>query len=210
MSEPQMTEPASDETASFDETLLDPLELTFSVLKRGTKDATGPLSEEDLLRMLNDGEISTEDMVFFEGLGEWKPIGEVFDVQEQISHFVDDGQDTEKVALAFREVTGVLGSSEDVYYVAVQDKAGLLSKSKQCVVITNLHVFLLQDKRVGYELEGHHWSNVTNTLMRDEGKGLATFSILLGGEKRVDICHIPLKQVQRLFQLSQEMKQDIN
>ena len=45
--------------------------------------------------------------------------------------------------------------------------------------------------------------------MRDEGRGLGTFSLLLGGEKRVDICHIPLKQVQRLFQLSQEMKQDL-
>jgi hypothetical protein len=62
---------------------------------------------------------------------------------------------------------------------------------------------------VGYELEAHLWKTVTNTLMRDEGKGLGTFSILLGREKRVDICHIPLKQVQRLFQLSQEMKQDV-
>ena len=44
--------------------------------------------------------------------------------------------------------------------------------------------------------------------MRDEGKGLGTYSILLGAEKRVDVLHLPLKQVQRLFQLSQEMKQD--
>lgn len=185
-------------------------DLTFSVLKRGTEDEIGPLSEQDLLQLLNAGDISVEDMVFFEGLGEWKPIGEVFEVQEQISHFVDDGQDTTRVAAAFREVTGVLGASEDVYYIAVQDKAGLLSKSKQCVIITNIQVFILQEKRVGYELEGHLWKSITNTLMRDEGKGLGTFSILLGGEKRVDICHIPLKQVQRLFQLSQEMKQDVD
>ncbi|MDF1852518.1 MAG: DUF4339 domain-containing protein [Verrucomicrobiales bacterium] len=184
-------------------------DLTFSILKRGTRDPLGPLGEQDLLQLLNDGEISVDDMVFFEGLGEWKPIGEVFEVQEQISHFVDDGQDTAKVAAAFREVSDVVGESEDVYYIAVQDKAGLLSKTKQCVIITNAHVFILREKRVGYELEAHLWKTVTNTLMRDEGKGLGTFSILLGGEKRVDICHIPLKQVQRLFQLSQEMKQDV-
>lgn len=189
---------------------MDAPELAFMVLKRGTTDEIGPLSEEDLLKLLNDGEISVEDMIFFEGLGEWKPIGEVFEVQEQISHFVDDGQDTTRVADAFREVTGVLGEAEDVYYIAVQDKAGLLSKSKQCVIITNTQVFVLHEKRVGYELEGHLWKSITNTLMRDEGKGLGTFSILLGGEKRVDVCHIPLKQVQRLFQLSQEMKQDID
>ena len=184
-------------------------EVAFSVLKKGTRDPIGPLSEEDLLGLMNDGEISTDDMVFYEGLGEWKPISEVFDVQEQISHFVDDGQDTAKVAAAFREVTDVVGESEDVYYIAVQEKAGILSKTKQCVIITDAHIFILHEKRVGYELEAHLWKTITNTLMRDEGKGLGTFSILLGGEKRVDVCHIPLKQVQRLFQLSQEMKQDV-
>ena len=48
-----------------------------------------------------------------------------------------------------------------------------------------------------------------NTLMRDEGKGLGTFSLLLGADNRYDVNHIPLKQVQRLFQLSQEMKDSV-
>lgn len=184
-------------------------DLTFSVLKRGTRDPLGPLTDNDLLELLNKGEISIQDLVFYEGLGEWKPIGEVFEVQEQISHFVDDGQDTTKVAAAFREVMDVVGNTESIYYIAVQEKAGLLSKTKQCVIITDVHVFILHERRVGFELEAHLWKTVTNTLMRDEGKGLGTFSILLGGEKRVDVCHIPLRQVQRLFQLSQEMKQDL-
>jgi len=187
----------------------EPQTVQFSILRRGSSDAEGPYSDEDLLRMLNNSELSTEDLVFYEGLGEWKPIGEVFEVQEQISHFVDDGQDTHKVAIAFREVSGVVGSAEDIYYIAVQEKAGLLSKTKQCVIITDQHVYILHEKRIGYELEAHHWKVVANTLMRDEGKGLGTYSILLGGERRVDVCHIPLKQVQRLFQLSQEMKSDV-
>ena len=186
-----------------------PIAIQFSILKRGETDSHGPFSEHDILNQLNSGEITSEDMVFYEGLGEWKPIGEVFEIQEQISHFVDDGQDTQKVAIAFREVSNIVGSEEDIFYIAVQSKAGILSKTKQCVIITDTHVFILHEKRVGYELEAHLWKTVTNTLMRDEGRGLGTFSILLGGEKRVDVCHIPLKQVQRLFQLSQEIKQSV-
>lgn len=192
------------------ETQEQPIEIQFSILKRGEPDSRGPFTEQDILAQLNAGEITSEDMVFYEGLGEWKPIGEVFEIQEQISHFVDDGQDKQKVAVAFREVSNVVGSEEDIFYIAVQAKAGLLGKTKQCVIITDTHVFMLHEKRVGYELEAHLWKTVTNTLMRDEGRGLGTFSILLGGEKRVDVCHIPLKQVQRLFQLSQEIKQSID
>ena len=192
------------------ETQEQPTEIQFSIFKRGEPDSRGPFTEQDILAQLNAGEITSEDMVFYEGLGEWKPIGEVFEIQEQISHFVDDGQDKQKVAVAFREVSNVVGSEEDIFYIAVQAKAGLLSKTKQCVIVTDTHVFMLHEKRVGYELEAHLWKTVTNTLMRDEGRGLGTFAILLSGEKRVDVCHIPLKQVQRLFQLSQEIKQSVD
>tara|TARA_R110002096_G_scaffold233086_4_gene423089 strand:- start:459 stop:1046 length:588 start_codon:yes stop_codon:yes gene_type:complete len=180
----------------------------FSILRRGSPEPEGPFTDEGLMSLLNAGDLSVSDLVFYEGLGEWKPIGEVFEVQQQISHFVDDGQDTEKVALAFREVGNVIDGSEDIYYVAVQAKVGLLSKTKQCVIVTNRRIFIMHEKRVGFELEAHVWKTISNTLMRDEGKNLGTFSILLGRETRIDICHIPLKQVQRLFQLSQEMKLD--
>jgi len=183
--------------------------ILFSILRRGERDPIGPFTETDLLKLFNDGQVAQDDMVYYDGIGEWKPVHEVFEVQEQISHFVDDGQDTQKVGIAFREVSNVVGAGESIYYIAVQAKAGLLSKTKQCVVITDRHLFLMTDKRVGYELEAHPWKSVTNTLMRDEGRGLGTFSILLGGEKRTDVCHIPLKQVQRLFQVSQEMKEGV-
>lgn len=184
----------------------EPPALLFSILKRGSRDPEGPYTEEDLLRLINQQQVRTDDLVFCEGLGEWKPIHEVFEIQEQISHFVDDGQDKERVAIAFREVSDIVGNTEAIYYVAVQERAGLLSKTKQCVIIADRHLYLMHERRVGYELEAHLWKTVTNTLMRDEGKGLGTFSILLGAEKRIDVPHIPMRQVQRLFQLSQEMK----
>lgn len=180
--------------------------ILFSILKRGERDPRGPFTEEDLLALLNTDEIGINDFVYYDGIGEWKPLHEVFEIQEQITHFVDDGQDTQRVGIAFREVSNVVGQGESIYYIAVQAKVGLLSKTKQCVVLTDRHLFIMTENRKGYELEAHPWKAVTNTLMRDEGKGLGTFSLLLGGERRTDIAHIPLKQVHRLFQLSQEMK----
>ncbi|HRQ87755.1 MAG TPA: hypothetical protein PLA50_03095 [Bacteroidia bacterium] len=195
MSETETTEPEAE------------IEPMFSILRRGERDPIGPYSQDDLLKLLNEDQIQINDFVYYDGIGEWKPIHEVFEVHEQISHFVDDGQDTQRVGIAFREVSNVVGKGESIYYIAVQAKAGLLSKSKQCVVLTDRHLFILSEKRAGYELEAHPWKTVTNTLMRDEGKNLGTFSILLGAERRTDICHIPLKQVHRLFQISQEMKE---
>lgn len=183
--------------------------ILFSILKRGERDPRGPYTEEDLLALLNADEIGINDFVYYDGIGEWKPLHEVFEIQEQITHFVDDGQDTQRVGIAFREVSNIVGQGESIYYIAVQAKAGLLSKTKQCVILTDRHLFLMTENRKGYELEAHPWKAVTNTLMRDEGKGLGTFSLLLGGERRTDIAHIPLKQVHRLFQLSQEMKEGV-
>jgi hypothetical protein len=180
--------------------------ILFSILKRGERDPRGPFTEEDLLALLNADEIGINDFVYYDGIGEWKPLHEIFEIQEQITHFVDDGQDTQRVGIAFREVSNVVGQGESIYYIAVQAKVGLLSKTKQCVILTDRHLFIMTENRKGYELEAHPWKAVTNTLMRDEGKGLGTFSLLLGGERRTDIAHIPLKQVHRLFQLSQEMK----
>lgn len=183
--------------------------ILFSILKRGERDPRGPYTEEDLLALLNADEIGINDFVYYDGIGEWKPLHEVFEIQEQITHFVDDGQDTQRVGIAFREVSNIVGQGESIYYIAVQAKAGLLSKTKQCVILTDRHLFIMTENRKGYELEAHPWKAVTNTLMRDEGKGLGTFSLLLGGERRTDIAHVPLKQVHRLFQLSQEMKEGV-
>lgn len=182
-------------------------EIQFSLLREGSKDPEGPLTDTDILNLLNKGEVSAHDLVFYDGLQKWRPLGEVFVIHEQISHFVDDGQDKIKVGEVFREISELISKEENIYYIAVQERAGLLSKSKQCIAITDRHIFLLHSVKSGFEIQAHLWSHISNTLMRDEGKDLATFSILLDMEKRIDIAHIPLKQVQRLFQLSQEMKE---
>ena len=185
-----------------------PEAIQFSVQKNGEETTLGPYTQEELLLRIQSGEFSRQDFVYYEGLPGWEPIGEVFSFHEQISHFVDDGQDHERVAEVFQEVTGILSQNEEIYYIAVQERAGLLSKGRTCVILTNKRILFRNQHKHGSELDSHPWSTVSNTIMKDEGngKGLGTFSVLLQLEKRLDVTHIPMRQVRRLFQLSQELR----
>ncbi len=184
----------------------EPSAISFSILRRGDTQPIGPVSLDDILGMLQRDELTRHDYVYYEGLLDWELVEKVFDIQEQISHFVDDGQDRQMVALSFREVSEITAQDEQIYYIAVQHKSGLLSKGKACVILTNKRFLILHQKRSGFELEAYRWPDVSNTLMKDEGSGLGIFSVLLRLEKRIDIPHIPISQVHRLFQLSQELR----
>lgn len=180
--------------------------LAFSILRRGATEPGGPYTEEQILQMLNEDKISKKDYVFFQGLSDWRPLEDVFEIHEKINHFIDDGQDKYKLGEAFREVSNVLTHNEEIYYIAVQNRAGILTKTRQCAIITNRHLFHLTEKRVGYELEAHSWRSISNTKMLDDKKDVGTFSFLIENERRVDIPGIPMAQVRRLFELSCEMK----
>jgi len=185
-------------------------EIKFSVLREGSEDPIGPLTTTQIFEMLTNGDLQRSDYVYYDEMEDWQPIDEVFEIQEQISHFVDDGQDKETVADVFQEVNSILAQGESIFYIAVQDKTGLLSKSRDSVILTDKRALVLRRKRPGFEMEAFRWSGVNNTLMRDDGNGMATFSILLNLEKRIDINHIPSNQVHRLFQLSQELNDASN
>ncbi|MDF1753794.1 MAG: DUF4339 domain-containing protein [Verrucomicrobiales bacterium] len=182
------------------------LGLSFSILRRGATEPGGPYTEEQILSMLREDEISKKDYVFFQGLSDWRPLEDVFEIHEKINHFIDDGQDKYKLGEAFREVSNVLSPNEEIYYIAVQNRVGILTKTRQCVIITNKHLYHLTEKRVGYELEAHSWNTISNTKMQDDRKDVGTFSFLINNERRVDVPSIPMPQVRRLFELSCEMK----
>lgn len=180
-------------------------EIQFSVIKLGQQTPVGPYTQDDILAMMQNGALERQDLVYYDGMADWAAIEDVFDIQEEITHFIDDDQDQTAVAQAFREITPILTADENIYYVAVQKKSGLLSRSKSCVVLTNLRVLILKIKKSGSEMESHKWASIGDISMKDEGNGLGTFSATMEKGKDFDITHIPLAQVQRLVQLSQEM-----
>ena len=189
----------SEEAASY--------EIQFSILRQGASQPGGPYSEEQILEMLREKHISKRDYVFYEGMRDWQPIEDVFEIHEKFNHMLEDGQDRFQLSEAYSEVSNVLTPNEDIYYIAIQDRPGLLSRSRQCVIISDFHLYHLTEKRAGYELEAHRWEDISNTLMREEKNDMGTFSFLMrDGGRRVDVSHLPIIQVKRLFQLAQEMK----
>ncbi len=184
----------------------EPGTLAFMVLKKDTQQPLGTFDQEGLLSLLNAGHVNADDLVYFEGLPSWQPISSVFDIQEQITHFIDDGQDLEKVGEAYREIENVIGPDTNIYYIAIQARASLLSKTTLCTVICDQGIYILSRKRFGNEIEAHDWSSIERTSLKEEGKGMAVFSIFFTNGSRIDVPHLPLKQAQRLFQLAQEIK----
>jgi len=180
-------------------------EIQFSVIKLGQQTPVGPYIQSDILSMLQNGALERQDLVYYDGMADWAAIEDVFDIQEEITHFIDDDQDQTAVAQAFREINPVLATDENIYYVAVQKRSGLLSRTKSCVVLTNNRVLILKIKKSGSEMESHKWTSIGDTSMKHEGNELGTFTASLQQGKSFDVTHIPLAQVQRLVQLSHEM-----
>jgi len=180
-------------------------EIQFSVIKLGQQTPVGPYIQSDILSMLQNGALERQDLVYYDGLADWAAIEDVFDIQEEITHFIDDDQDHTAVAQAFREVNPILATNENIYYVAVQTKSGLLSRTKSCVILTNERILVLKIKKSGSEMESHKWTSVGDASMKHEGNELGTFTATLQNGKHFDVTHIPLVQVQRLVQLSHEM-----
>ena len=121
-----MSETDPDAEYEYEESAEEEEEMLFSVMRRGETEGVGPYSQEAILLMLNEGQLSAQGSLFYEGLEDWTPIEAVFEIQEQISHFVDDGQDRERVAECFREVSKVLAVGEDIYYIAVQERSNIM------------------------------------------------------------------------------------
>ena len=75
----------------------------------------GPYDQDQLLSLLNEGHLSRRDLVYYEGLGEWKPLDEVFEVEEALMHFMDEGQEPEVVADVYQQATQLISSHEQIY-----------------------------------------------------------------------------------------------
>ncbi|MEM1295493.1 MAG: GYF domain-containing protein [Verrucomicrobiota bacterium] len=186
----------------------------FSVLRLGEKTPIGPYSQNQLVELLNEGSINATDFVFYEGLEDWTPISDVFDLHQAIANFKDDGQDHEMLTDAFNSLSSSLQEGEDIYYIAVQDLPALSLTgpvrltSPVSVAITNERICVIHHKMTGsLEFDVYSMNDVCDADKRTkpkEKKGV--FSILLNSGERIDIDKLPTHQLDRLAKIAEDLK----
>ncbi len=164
----------------------------------------GPFSEGELIDLLNQGSISRKDLIFYEGLGEWRPLEEIFDVEEAIQHFMDEGQDPTVVAEVFQQISPILSSHEEMFYVAHQ-KPRMLKQKPDAVVVTNERLILIRHGLGGSRVMDYQWKNIVSVEMR-EGLMGTTFSVLDRNDHVIQVDDLPKPMLEKLCQLGQEMR----
>ncbi len=177
-------------------------EVTFLVYKNDQQH--GPYSQEHILNMLQAGQIAKKDLIYFEGLGGWKPLDEVFEIEEQLAHSMDEGQDPEIVADIYRHIEPMITRDEEILYIAHQRKKRMRSRSDGAI-ITNKRLIIMYQTLTGTSIEDCMWKNVVSVHMK-EGMLGTTFSVLDMNDHVIEVEDIPKEQIARLCQLAQEMR----
>jgi hypothetical protein len=167
----------------------------------------GPYTEEQLLKMLNEGQVARKDMIFYEGMSEWKPLDEIFDLEEQLLHQMDEGQEADVIAEVYQQMTHLTASHEKIFYIAHQ-KRRMMKNRPDVVVITNERIIIIRQGLGGSRTEDHQWKDVVSVQMRDGIMG-TTFSLLDRNDHIVQVDDLPKPQLEKVCQLAHEMRHQV-
>ena len=190
-----------------------PESLIFHILKKGATEPIGPYSQDQIVELLNSGEISSTDMVFYPALTEWAPLTEVFDLVQEVNTHGSEGQDPEIVAESFSSVEKRLEENEEVYYIAVQDfpavslTSSVRLRAPQSIILTNKRFCIIHPKLIGEALfEEFLIEDVEITEVEmEEGEDNGVFKIVprYGDAGKVD--RIPAAQLNLLSTVSADL-----
>ena len=164
----------------------------------------GPYDQQHLLQMLQDGAISRKDLIFREGQMDWMPLEQVFDVEEVLTHSMNEGQDPAVVVDIYQQMNGLISSQEQIFYIAHQ-KPRMLKHKPDCVVVTNERLIINRQGLSGSRMEDYQWKDVLSVQM-SEGLMGTTFKMLDRNDHVVQVDDLPKPQLERLCQLAQEMR----
>jgi len=178
----------------------------FSILRQGEEEPIGPYSQNQIVRLLNEGMIRPMDLIYYDDLGAWKPIRDVFEIHEGISNFVDEGQDKAIVGEVFRGIQQLFGEHEQVYYIAIQEKGPLSLGALDAIALTETRVFVAHHRQGKLELEAYLWGNVAGArLNRKPNNHLGTFQIDLHSGTSLTVDRIPQLQLEKLEQIANDL-----
>ena len=164
----------------------------------------GPYEQEHLLQMLQDGAISRKDLLFDEGSQAWVPLDQMFEVEEALTHSMDEGQDPAMVVEIYQQMNALISSHEQIYYIAHQ-KPKILKHKPDAVVVTNERLIINRQGLGGSRVEDYQWKDIISVQMRDGLMG-TTFSLLDRNDHVIQVDDLPKSQLERLCQLAQEMR----
>jgi Bacterial PH domain/GYF domain 2 len=163
----------------------------------------GPYTEEHLLALLQQGSISKRDLIFYEGMAEWQPLEEIFEVEEALRYDLHDGQDPTVIVDVYQQVNGIISSHEEILYVAHQ-KPKMLKHKPDAVVLTNERVIIMRQGLGGSRIEDYQLRDILSTQMKEGIMG-TTFTLLDRNNHVIQVDDLPKPQLERLLQLRQEM-----
>ncbi len=164
----------------------------------------GPYEEPHLLQMLQEGAITRKDLVFDEGCQAWVPLDQMFEVEEALTHSMDEGQDPVTVVEIYQQINGLISSHEQIYYIAHQ-KPKMLKHKPDAVVVTNERLIINRQGLGGSRVEDYQWKDIVSVQMRDGIMG-TTFTLLDRNDHIIQVDDLPKPQLERLCQLAQEMR----
>jgi hypothetical protein len=164
----------------------------------------GPFAEDQLLQMLQEGSISRRDLIYHEEQGDWVPLDQVFQVEEALTHGMNEGQDPAIVVDIYQQVESLISSHEQIFYLAHQ-KPKMLKHKPDCVVVTNERLLVIRQGLGGSRIEDCQWKDVISVQM-SEGIMGTTFKILDRRDHVIQVDDLPKPQLERLCQHAQEMR----
>jgi len=178
----------------------------FSILRKGEQDPIGPYSQNQIVALLNDGQIQSDDLVYYDDIGEWKPLREVFEVHQTLANHLDEGQDERIVSDVFGALSDLLSDREPIYYIAVQERTGLNFRKPDSVVLSDGALYVVHYRRGSFEVEPYPWERIhsANARIREEDS-LGTFVLLLHDAERVEVERLPRKQLARVTEIATEI-----
>jgi hypothetical protein len=168
----------------------------------------GPYTEDELLTLLNDGQIGRKDLIFYEGMPEWKPLDEIFDLEERLLHHMHEGQEPDVIAEVYQHMSPLIASHEKIFYIAHQ-KRRIMKNRPDVVVITNERIIIIRQGLGGSRIEDHQWKDVVSVQMR-EGMMGTSFSLLDRNDHIVQVDDLPKPQLEKVCQLAHEMRHQVS
>jgi len=164
----------------------------------------GPYAQEQLLQMLQEGSISRKDLIFHEDQMDWLPLDQVFEVEEALTHSMNEGQDPSVVVEIYQQMEGLISSHEQIYFIAHQ-KPKMLKHKPDSVVVTNERLIVIRQGLGGSRIEDCQWKDVLSVQM-SEGLMGTSFKILDRRDHVIQVDDLPKAQLEKLCQHAQEMR----